>query len=50
MLTDSSSDIYIVNSLEAMGDFLVSQGQIQAIPDMATFIEPQFIQSVQATQ
>ena len=48
MLTDSSSDIYIVNSLNAMGDFLVSQGQIQTVPEMATFIEPQFIQSIQA--
>lgn len=48
MLTDSSSDIYILNSLNAMGDFLVNQGQIQAVPDMATFIEPKFIQSVRA--
>lgn len=48
MLTDSSSDIYIVNSLEAMGDFLVAQGQIQTVPEMATFIESEFIQSVQA--
>lgn len=48
MLTDSSSDIYIVNSLKAMGDFLAAQGQIQAVPEMATFIEPKFIQSVQA--
>ena len=48
MLTDSSSDIYIVNSLKAMGDFLAAQGQIQTVPEMATFIEPKFIQSVQA--
>ena len=48
MLTDSSSDIYILNSLNAMGDFLVSQGQIKAVPDMTTFIEPKFIQSFQA--
>ena len=50
MLTNSSSDIYIVNSLEAMGDFLVSQGQIQTVPEMATFIEPKFIQSVRAAK
>ena len=43
MLTDSSSDIYILNSLNAMGDFWGSQGQIQTVPDMAEFIEPKFI-------
>lgn len=48
MLTDSSSDIYILNSLNAMGDFLVNQQQIQAVPDMATYIEPKFVQSVRA--
>ena len=50
MLTDSGSDIYILNSLNAMGDFLVSQGQIQTVPDMAQFIEPKFIQSVQVAK
>jgi len=49
MLTDASSDIYILNSLNAMGDFLLDQGQIKAIPDMAEFIDPSFVQSVQAT-
>ena len=48
MLTDASSDLYILDSLKAMGDFLVSQGQIQTVPDMATFIEPKFVQSFQA--
>ena len=50
MLTDSNSDIYILNSINAMGEFLVSQGQIQTVPDMAQFIEPKFIQSVQVAE
>ncbi|WP_019506501.1 ABC transporter substrate-binding protein [Pleurocapsa sp. PCC 7319] len=50
MLTDASSDIYILNPLKAMGDFLVEQGQIKAVPDMENYIDPTFIQSVQATK
>ncbi|WP_036483801.1 ABC transporter substrate-binding protein [Myxosarcina sp. GI1] len=48
MLANTNSDLYILNSLNAMGEFLVDQGEIQAVPDMATFLEPQFIQSVRA--
>ncbi|HEY9768573.1 MAG TPA: ABC transporter substrate-binding protein [Coleofasciculaceae cyanobacterium] len=48
MLTDVNSDLYILNSLNAMGNFLVSQGQIKTVPDLATLIEPKFIQSFQA--
>ena len=50
MLTDASSDIYILNSLNAMGDFLLKQGQIKAIPDMAEFIDPTFVQSIQTAE
>ena len=50
MLTDASSDIYILNPLNAMGEFLVEQGQIKAIPDMASYIDPTFVRSVQATK
>ena len=50
MLSDPSSDLYVLNSLNAMGEFLVAQGQIKTVPDMASFIEPQFIQSFQAAK
>ena len=50
MLTDASSDIYILNSLNAMGDFLLDQGQIKAVPDMAEYIDPSFVQSIQAAE
>ncbi len=50
MLSEPSSDLYILNSLKAMGEFLVAQGQINAVPDMASFIEPKFVQSFQATK
>ena len=48
MLSEPNSELYVLNSLQAMGEFLVTQGQIKTVPDMASFIEPKFIQSVQA--
>ena len=50
MLSEPSSDLYVLNSLNAMGEFLVAQGQINTVPDMASFIEPKFIQSFQANK
>lgn len=50
MLTDASSDIYILNSLNAMGDFLLDQGQIKTIPDMAEYIDSSFVQSIQVAE
>lgn len=43
MLTNPESDIYILDSLNAMGEFLVAQGEIETVPDMSLFIEPKFI-------
>ena len=43
MLANPNSDLYVVNSLNAMGEFLVNQGEIATIPDMSSFIETKFI-------
>ncbi|ELS02872.1 ABC transporter, substrate-binding protein, aliphatic sulfonates family [Xenococcus sp. PCC 7305] len=43
MLANPNSDLYILKPLNAMAEFLVSQGQIKTVPDMASFIEPKFI-------
>ena len=44
MLANPNSDLYILKSLNAMGEFLVDQGQIKTVPNMSLFIEPKFIQ------
>ena len=43
MLANPNSDLYVVKSLNAMGEFLVNQGEIKTIPDMSSFIETKFI-------
>jgi len=43
MLANPNSDLYILKSLNAMGEFLLAQGQIKTIPNMESFIEPKFI-------
>jgi NitT/TauT family transport system substrate-binding protein len=48
MLVNSDSDLYLVEPLTALAEFLVEQNQITDVPDMANFIDPQFIQDLSA--
>lgn len=48
MLADSSSDIYLVEHMNALGEFLTSQGQIESSPtpeDLSGLINPQFVEA-----
>ncbi|WP_339383511.1 aliphatic sulfonate ABC transporter substrate-binding protein [Oculatella sp. LEGE 06141] len=46
MLTNPQSDLYLLNSLSAMAEFLQAQGQIDTIPDLSGFIDPQFLSTL----
>lgn len=48
MLGNPASDLYLVQPLTALAEFLVEQNQIAAVPDMESFIEPQFVQELSA--
>jgi len=48
MLSDESSDIYLVDHMSALGDFLSNQGQIESAPTQETLaglIDPQFVKA-----
>lgn len=48
MLTDSQSDLYLVDHMNSLGEFLVSQGQISEAPqNISELIDPQFVQQAQ---
>jgi NitT/TauT family transport system substrate-binding protein len=46
MLTNSSSDLYMMNSFNNMAQFLKDQGQIETIPDLSNVIDPQFVNAL----
>ncbi|PSB21828.1 myristoyl transferase [filamentous cyanobacterium CCP2] len=46
MVNDSQSELYLLNALTAMAEFLQEQGQIVTIPDLSSLIEPQFFASL----
>jgi NitT/TauT family transport system substrate-binding protein len=43
MLGNSSSNLYLLNSLNELGTFLQAQGQIKTAPDMSKYIDPTFV-------
>ncbi|MBD2305536.1 ABC transporter substrate-binding protein [Chroococcidiopsis sp. FACHB-1243] len=49
MFTNSQSELYILNSMKSMAEFLSSQKQIEKVPDMSKFIEPKFVKAAQNT-
>jgi NitT/TauT family transport system substrate-binding protein len=50
MLGDSASDVYMMNSLKKLADFLVDQGEIDAVPaDLDKILDPQFVQAAKAS-
>ncbi|HEY9846838.1 MAG TPA: ABC transporter substrate-binding protein [Candidatus Caenarcaniphilales bacterium] len=49
MLGDPQSDLYLLTSLQELGQFLKDQKQIQAVPDLSQVPEPKFVKQVQAT-
>lgn len=46
MLGNPQSDLYLVPSLTALAEFLVEQNQISVVPDMKSYIDPQFVQAL----
>ncbi len=43
MINDSQSELYLLNALSAMAEFLNEQEQIETVPDMSRFIDPEFL-------
>ncbi|MBE9178009.1 ABC transporter substrate-binding protein [Oculatella sp. LEGE 06141] len=43
MLNNPQSDLYLLDALSAMAEFQKTQGQIDTVPDLASFIDPQFL-------
>lgn len=46
MLGNPDSDLYLLKSLNSLATFLKDQGQIETIPDLATVLEPKFVQAL----
>lgn len=47
MLSNPQSELYLLKSMNALAEFLVSQKQIQKVPDLAKLLEPKFVKAVQ---
>jgi NitT/TauT family transport system substrate-binding protein len=46
MLSDPASDVYIMKSLQELANFLVDQGEIDAVPaDLDKILDPQFVKA-----
>lgn len=43
MLAKPESDLYLLNSMKSLGNFLKTQGQIKEVPNLAQLIEPKFV-------
>jgi NitT/TauT family transport system substrate-binding protein len=43
MIGNPNSDLYLLKPLTALAEFLKNQKQIETLPDLSTFIDPQFI-------
>jgi NitT/TauT family transport system substrate-binding protein len=49
MLTQADSDLYLAKDLQALAEFLKSEGQIEAVPeDLSSLIDPRFIQAAKS--
>lgn len=46
MLSNPQSDLYLLNSLNQLAQFLKDQNQIETVPNMADWIDPQFVQAL----
>jgi NitT/TauT family transport system substrate-binding protein len=46
MLGNPQSELYLVRSLTALAEFLVDQNQIAEVPNMESYIDPQFVQEL----
>ncbi len=45
MLGDPQSKLYLLNSLNAIGEFLISQKQVEKLPDLSQLLDPQFVKA-----
>lgn len=43
MMNNPQSDLYLLNALNDMAEFLQAQGQIDTIPELSSFVDPQFL-------
>jgi NitT/TauT family transport system substrate-binding protein len=46
MLGNPNSDLYLLKPLTALAEFLKNQEQIETVPDLASFIDPQFVMAL----
>ncbi len=46
MLGNPNSDVYLLNPMTKLAQFLKAQGKIQTIPDFAKLLDPQFVKAV----
>ena len=46
MLSDPNSDVSLVKPLNKLGAFLKGQGKISAAPDIAKYLDPQFVKAL----
>lgn len=49
MLGDPTSDLYMLKPMTAMAEFLKKHGQIQTMPDLSKFIDPQFVMALKSS-
>ena len=45
MLGNPNSDLYILNPLKSMAEFLLEQKEIEKIPDLESLLEPKFVKA-----
>lgn len=46
MLSDTQSNIYLLNHLNEVSEFLIEQKQFSQPPDMTKILEPKFLKSL----
>ena len=46
MLSDSQSNIYLLNHLNKVSEFLIEQKQVSQLPDMTKTLEPKFLKKL----
>ncbi len=50
MLANPQSNVYLLNTMNSLAQFLQSQNQIQQLPDLTSFIDPRFVLALREKQ
>lgn len=46
MLSNPQSELYLLKPMNALAEFLISQKQVQKVPDLSKVLEPKFVKAV----